>query len=411
MFGWVFAVPQDSAVKVDHVDFAPTIAMMLENGNVALAKVHILNLPQIESQYGELVATKLTRRVERMLTHLGGEYLFTQVSNSLFGVACGRRESAEVLEEEIQLGLRAINQVEEFPFLVNLGFGLVFADQAEHLSAIEWVERANIALLESSRTHQGVIYRHESEQRLFLRRLFGRLSHASSAPAGMTWVYQPIVELASKERFGYEALCRWTIEEFGPMSPDTFIPLAEETGAIVHLDRWALLHAIDRLDRLRLSGSEMVTVNVSPMTLLADTVFIDTLRVAIEADSELASAIVIELTESLIGRDVELILEQIRVVRSLGVRVAVDDFGTGETSLSAISTISCDFLKIDQGIIRHPDERLRSGLLDISARFAQLLGAEVIVEGIETAEQHEVALRSGARYGQGWYLGMPIAID
>ncbi len=233
--------------------------------------------------------------------------------------------------------------------------------------------------------------------------------------SAFTLVYQPIVALTSGEIAGFEALVRWPHPRWGMMQPGQFIELAEETGHIVPLGSWVLGQAAAEVVRWRRRlppGTPLyVSVNVSARQF-RDPGFVDAVR-AVLAESGLASsALMLELTESvLLNRD-DRIHADLMELKAIGMKLAIDDFGTGYSSLSYLRELPIDVLKIDKSFvdgIAVSEQRL--ALVEGIIRLAGTLHLDVIAEGIETEVQRDLLVSMGCQFGQGYLLAMPVAAD
>jgi diguanylate cyclase (GGDEF)-like protein/PAS domain S-box-containing protein len=229
-----------------------------------------------------------------------------------------------------------------------------------------------------------------------------------------TLVYQPIVELASGQIDGFEALIRWPHPRWGMMLPGQFITLAEETGHIVPLGAWVVRQALADMVKWRrrmeapADGGPHVSVNVSARQF-RDPGFVAGVRQAL-LESELPpSALLLELTESLLLGDSDRIGAELAELKEIGVRLAIDDFGTGYSSLSYLLQLPIDVLKIDKsfvtGIAASPRQH---ALVKGIVRLAGTLEVEVIAEGIETETERELLAGMGCQYGQGYLLSVPL---
>jgi EAL domain-containing protein (putative c-di-GMP-specific phosphodiesterase class I) len=226
--------------------------------------------------------------------------------------------------------------------------------------------------------------------------------------------FQPIVELASLEARGFEALVRWRHPERGTIDPIEFINLAEQTGLIVAIGEFVLEEACRQLvewDRAGI-GSESLTVsvNVSGRQLAAPDLVSTVERVLRESGLEPAR-LTLELTESMLLDDIETSKEQLHALKALGVRLAIDDFGTGYSSLSYLRQLPVDFLKIDRSFMDGLDgERSGADLVRAIIDLGQRLQLLTIAEGIETPEQAGFLTGAGCRLAQGYYFCRPLAV-
>lgn len=224
-------------------------------------------------------------------------------------------------------------------------------------------------------------------------------------------VYQPMVLLPHGEVVGAEALVRWNHPTLGQIPPGEFIPLAEEQGAIAKLDNFVLERALSDFAAGITPGGE-VSVNISPAAI--DLALADRITGALAAAGVAPAALVLEVTEHGIDTGSPEIAEALRRVSSLGVRIALDDFGAGTTSLAHLRHLPIDRLKCDRMFAADllDDESAQAvtmlgGICDL----ARGLGIEVVVEGIEIPVQHEHASRVGVCLAQGYLFGGPAAVQ
>jgi diguanylate cyclase (GGDEF)-like protein/PAS domain S-box-containing protein len=233
---------------------------------------------------------------------------------------------------------------------------------------------------------------------------------------GFTLVYQPIVSLASGEIDGFESLIRWSHPEWGMMLPSQFISLAEETGLIVPLGAWILRQAVADMARWRRelpadAPEPHVSVNVSARQF-RDPGFADSVRRALlEADLP-ASALLIELTESLLLGGNDRVRADLNELKDIGAKLAIDDFGTGYSSLSYLLELPIDVLKVDKAFVTGiASSWRRHALVEGIIRLARTLEVDTIAEGIESETERELLAQMGCQFGQGYLLSVPVDAD
>lgn len=218
--------------------------------------------------------------------------------------------------------------------------------------------------------------------------------------------YQPQVISASGRVVGAEALLRWQNPTFGMVSPDRFIPLAEETGLIVPIGRW-VLEMVCR-EAVAWPLPLRVSVNVSSRQF-RDGTLVETVAATLEETGLAAERLELEVTESLLLEDMEGTARILERLQLLGVRIALDDFGTGYSSLSYLKRFPFGVLKIDRsfvnGISDDPDD---AALCEAIIQMAHVLNLKVIAEGVETAEQLEYLAARGVDLVQGYYYSRPL---
>jgi predicted signal transduction protein with EAL and GGDEF domain len=218
--------------------------------------------------------------------------------------------------------------------------------------------------------------------------------------------YQPVVDLASGETLAHEALMRWRHPVRGAVSPGEFIPVAEESGLIVPLGRWALDEACAWAAALG-PGGPPVSVNLSARQLANPTI-LDDVAVALEGSGLPAGRLWLELTETALFEEADAPLPVLHELKAIGVQLVLDDFGTGYSSLAYLQRFPLDALKIDRAFVAEMTQDARAAaLVEAIATMARSLGLTVVPEGIETEAQREALLALGCRYGQGFLFGRP----
>lgn len=222
--------------------------------------------------------------------------------------------------------------------------------------------------------------------------------------------YQPQFDQETNRITGMEALLRWHHPQRGLISPDRFIPLAEETGLILPIGEWVLETACLQLKQFQRGGYQdlIVAVNVSVRQLegqdMADTVHRIINKTAINP-----GALEIEITESTMMEDPERMIEALSALKRLGIRLALDDFGTGHSSLSYLQRFPFDKIKIDRAFIRNITRSEDDAAIAMTiGAMAKSLKLEVIAEGVETEEQMTFLKRCGCNHVQGYLISKPI---
>jgi len=219
--------------------------------------------------------------------------------------------------------------------------------------------------------------------------------------------YQPIVELATGDLKGAEALVRWTHPSFGTVPPVDFIPLAEESGIIVSLGLEILREACLRAAAWRGAGSRMyISVNVSPVQLATDHFLADVDEVLATTGLE-PEALVLEITEGVLLSNFEAAVAALQALRDRGIRTAIDDFGTGYSSLAYAQQLPADVVKIDRSFVI---ELMHEGasLVPTIMELARTMRVGVIAEGIEHLVQADALVDLGCVLGQGYRYSPPV---
>ena len=224
-------------------------------------------------------------------------------------------------------------------------------------------------------------------------------------------LYQPIVSLDNFKLCGFEALVRWHHPERGLISPLDFIPIAEETGQIIQLGEWALFEACRQMhewqEKFPQASPFFMSVNLSAkqfnhMMLIAQVD--DVLRRTGLNPRQLK----LEITEGAVMDNIDAATEMLRQLRDLGVQLAIDDFGTGYSSLSYLHRFPIDTLKIDRSfVMRMANNTENIEIVRTIVMLAQVLGMDVVAEGVETKEQLKILRDLRCEYGQGYYFSRP----
>jgi len=225
--------------------------------------------------------------------------------------------------------------------------------------------------------------------------------------------YQPLVEIASRQVVSLEALARWTHPTLGPVAPAEFIPLAEQCGLIVPLGEFVLRSVCDQIMRWAQQEVPVVRVAVNLSAVLLEHQCIHTFVRDILRDTGVQPhQIALELTESMLMKNVQEHAKALQALRDDGVRIEVDDFGTGYSSLGCLKQLPLDALKIDGSFISHLDTSgSDEAIVGTILVLARNLGLHVVAKGVETAAQLQVLGRHGCEVAQGFYFSRPLPAD
>ena len=224
--------------------------------------------------------------------------------------------------------------------------------------------------------------------------------------------YQPMVDAVSGGCVGAESLLRWHHPQLGILTPDSFIPAAEESGFIVTLTRWLMRRIIDDMgELLRKHADFHISVNISPQHLTERNLVADIKRMS--GDGILPSQIVIEVTEhQLIMNEDNRALEVLQEIRGIGTPIALDDFGSGYSSLRYLSGFPFDYLKIDKVFIDAiGTESLTAGLVDTIVSMARQFKLKIVAEGVETPAQLAYLQQLKVNHIQGWLFSKAMPAD
>ncbi len=226
--------------------------------------------------------------------------------------------------------------------------------------------------------------------------------------------YQPMVSLETGETIGAEALLRWTLRNGEAISPGEFIPMLERTALIRPLTRWVLSRVADDRRRLHVRGFDpRLCVNLSTRSL-TDRRLVDDVAEFFPRDpsNDSGRPIELELTETAILRNPEMVIPLLADLRARGLSIALDDFGTGQSSLSQLRQLPLDTLKIDRAFVRDlATSRAAQVLVQAIVEVAGQLELAVVLEGIETPDELDVARSLGCEIGQGYLFARPAPLE
>jgi diguanylate cyclase (GGDEF)-like protein/PAS domain S-box-containing protein len=229
-------------------------------------------------------------------------------------------------------------------------------------------------------------------------------------PSQFYLLYQPKIDLRTGRLFGVEALLRWDHPEMGMIPPDRFIPLAEESGMIVALGDWVVRTACRQNQAWRDAGLDaiIVSVNVSPRQF-EEARLVDRVACALQHSALAPGGLELEVTESLIMRDLQQSIGKMRALKSMGLSLSIDDFGTGYSSLSALKSFPISTLKIDKSFIRDLADNLDDQAITMAViSLAHKLNLRVIAEGVETEQQRTFLRSHDCDEMQGYLFSPPV---
>ncbi len=345
----------------------------------------------------------------RLLTGSGGGC--ARLSADLFAVYLGEPETA--VRKRLQ-GLAAELRASLLVNGVSLGVDLCcgLSEYQARLSVDDFMRQAGVALVEA-KERQVAIVGFDAARDLAQRRritLVADLRRAIDA-GELNLVYQPLVQMGNREVVMLEALVRWHHPQLGDISPAEFVALAERASLIAGLSRWVLATSIAQLGRWHSAGMRLeVAVNLSAADL-SDSSLVPRVLALLASHGVPAELLVLEVTESTIMESPAQAVEVMKQLRERGVRFAVDDFGTGHSSLAQLHTLPVDELKIDRAFVTHLDRTpANQAIVRSTIELGHVLGLRVVAEGIETPEAWSMLLRMGCDLAQGYFISRPMSV-
>ena len=388
--------------------FTAEIEERSQKEDLLLVKMLVTNIPIIEAEYGEELAAQALAEIGQSLSRISNIASVEHVSRVLFAVRAFDVSNPLNFIRQVKSLIADVNISGHYRFLLEVSIGAVVTEKNTNLSAQDWLGRLNLALMKSTRTGQPELADNNVATSEQVRQALSRLVPGSPPPEGMHWVFQPINYVSTGEVWGYEVLCRWDSPTLGTVTPEVFVQVAEDLNLVQIIDFWTLKAVESSYKELMTHGGQAISINISAQTLGNDHEFFTAVDLMLPKIKEAHCSLIFELTEtSVIENQIDLSLGLLGL-RKRGAKIAIDDFGTGKTSLSVISSLPTDFVKLDGSLLQVERPDLSLGLLEIGVKFADLVGAEVIVEKVETEADLELARKVGAKFAQGWLFGQPI---
>lgn len=225
-------------------------------------------------------------------------------------------------------------------------------------------------------------------------------------------VYQPIVEASTHTIRGFEALLRWESINLGLVSPIEFIPIAEESGLIQEIGEWVISKSIRDISYInnKYNQKYIISINISPIQIKNR--LLDFLKIELETNKCESSYIELEITE---GVDIYILQDSTNIlnkIKDLGIKISMDDFGTGFSSLSYINKLPLNTIKIDKYFVQNSEiSEFSRRIISTVESIANSLNLDIIAEGIETKEQYQYFAKSKCNYLQGYYISHPLSLE
>ncbi|MEZ5939541.1 MAG: bifunctional diguanylate cyclase/phosphodiesterase [Hyphomonadaceae bacterium] len=358
---------------------------------------------------GDALLVEIARRfkaamgADDLLARLGGD----EFAAVLIGEDAGRR--VEEIAEAARLAVEAPVTIKDTVVSVGVSVGVAGGDY-EEVTSEELLRRADIAMY-SAKADRTCAFRRftaDMDEAVILKRAMRSDLETAISCDQLRLDLQPVFCARSGRVVSAEALMRWRHPGRGELSPSKFIALAEESGQIIELGDWALERALESIREL---DGVPVAVNVSPHQF-RDSSFARSVSDRLLKARVPAKLLRIEITEGVLITHTDAARRTIRQLRDIGVQVVLDDFGTGYSSLSYLQSFDFDAVKIDRSFIRdlggkHQSTQLTRAIIDMGHG----LGMEVVAEGVENARQASLLQLLGCDQLQGFYLGVPAALD
>ena len=349
---------------------------------------------------------------DRMRGTLGdGEFLARQSGDEFLGLqmAANQPRAAQAFAERLAAVLAQPFDVKGSPvnLTASIGYSVFPTDTSErdHL-----LSNAKLAMHRAKTTQRGLICKYEPEMddAERKRRALARDLTGAAERGELEMHYQVQTSLKTARVTGAEALMRWRHPVHGMVSPAEFIPLAEETEAIIPIGEWAMRTACRDAASGKVPG--VVAVNLSPVQFSRDDLA-ETIHAILNETGLAPARLEVEVTESTLMSNQARGIDILRKLKAMGIAVAMDDFGTGYSSLATLHAFPFDKIKLDRSFVQKvPDDRSAAAIVCTVLALGRSLSVPILAEGIETADHWRFLSKEGCQQGQGYLMGKPVAV-
>lgn len=383
---------------------------------ISLLCIKINDFKRINEGMGMVVGDEVLQEVGFRLQEFAGENILVgRIEGGEFCIAiydASGSRSVERIHARIQEKLKEPVRVYQYePIQIGVSFGVAEYPEAGS-SAIELIRNAQIVMKNSINVRYGGLcyydYRvvNDFMEKLKMER---RLKEAANG-MGFELYFQPQFDVNTRRLRGAETLLRWRNEDGSFVPNNQYIPIAEQTGEIIRIGKWVLQEAVSLLSKWEKEWNfvGVLSINASALQLRQDD-FVPYLIGLIEEYGVSPGNLEIEITESVLMDDMEGIVAKFKILRSYGIRVSLDDFGTGFSSLTYLKDLPIDTLKIDKSFIDSVTTDDSTNIITKSVvKMVKQLGLETVAEGVETEEQYEFLEEIQCDNIQGFLLGRPM---
>ncbi len=381
----------------------------------ALVILGIDRFAPINNALGHAVGDRLLCEIAGRLKQAAGESsVVARLWGDQFAMLLDRvdKAAATTRVQQILAALRAPMMIDEQRLDIDASFGIALYPQ-DGSSATRLLRRADLAMATAKRRHDSIAFGSDLDDEPAHEQL-SLIGEMRDALARREFVvhYQPKLNLSQNRITGAEALIRWQHPERGMIPPMRFIPFAEQTGFIREITPWVLAEVIEQAAQWQRSGMEIVTsVNLLTHDLLNHDLVSQVMKLL--ADSGLpASRLCLEITESALMGEPELALKHLDELSAHGIKLSIDDYGTGQASLAYVKTLPVNELKIDRAFIDGIDATPKNAAIVRSTiLLCRELGLSVVAEGAETTAELAWLASNGCDVVQGYGVAKPMALD
>ncbi|WP_230533836.1 putative bifunctional diguanylate cyclase/phosphodiesterase [Microvirga roseola] len=392
------------------------LARMKPNGpSAAVYYLDLDNFKDVNDSFGHEVGDELLKAVsDRLRACIMGhgselpEALIARLGGDEFAILqkfVGRPSDCALLASRAINAMRASFNVNGREIYIGTSIGIAVADG--NVTASQLLKHADMALYRAKADGRDTyrFFEPDMDAQLHTRRALETDLRKALANDEFQLLYQPQINIAQNEIGGYEALIRWRHPERGLVSPAEFISIAEDTGLIVPLGEWIIEQACR--EAASWPRNIKVAVNLSAVQFRNRTL-VQSIKRALTHSGLAPNRLELEITESVLLQDSDMMISMLHQLRRLGVRIAMDDFGTGYSSLSYLRSFPFDKIKIDRSFVQEMSTRIDClAIVQSVASLGASLSMPTVAEGVETEEQFSQVRAAGCTDVQGFYFGRP----
>jgi diguanylate cyclase (GGDEF)-like protein len=380
--------------------------------------IDLVRFGRVNACMGSLVGDELLITVARRIKGaLRARDALARIGGDEFGVLMAvedGRDEAMAVADRIRRALQTPFRLTDFEIGVECSIGIAIGADEEGAGE-ELIRHAQFAVKRAKGSGQAEIYQPQAFSVARAQFAMETALRRAIEERRLRLTYQPICDLGTGRIVAFEALARWTDEQGRDCPPSEFIPVAEESGLIVPLGRWAIDEAARTLAGWdRQAGGDCgvkLSVNLSAIQLQRDRVPA-VIQAALQATGLSGDRFTLELTESAIVSDPERIARVMHELKALGPTLAMDDFGTGYSNLSYLQQLPIDILKIDRSFVTGMlADRDKVAIVRAVLGLAQALGKQTTAEGVETGALAQTLAALGCTYGQGFFYARPLEAE
>ncbi|WP_238365005.1 putative bifunctional diguanylate cyclase/phosphodiesterase [Mesobacterium pallidum] len=389
---------------------------------VACLLVRIDDFDELTVRFGPNAADTVLRRAgERMVDNLREIDSVRRLDDDLFGIIMGPvkqfdMNSAADISSRLQTRLEDPFSVESTKIYLSCSIGYCISTRDPDETAPGLFDHASTALTEAQAAGNGCArgFTREMGMQAVERQVFGKQVRAALEEETFTPWFQPQISTDTGEITGFEALARWVHPERGVVGPADFLPVVEELGALERLGEMMLTQALQALAAWDRAGLDIPTVSVNfAGPELRNPRLIDRIKWELDRVDIPPERLVIEVLETVVTTsDDERTVKNVNALAEMGCHIDLDDFGTGNASISALRRFSVSRLKIDRSFVKNADKDLEQRrIITAILTMAERLGLDTLAEGVETAGEHAILSQLGCGHVQGFGIARPMSLE